>query len=103
MLNSIPGWLGSQLRGDVADIGRRDVPGIGPRMNGNAGRASRDADADGFGDARQVPAARVSQRGDLVHIDAELGQRSSPQLLLHLPGDLRRPRLDFLLIASPLT
>jgi hypothetical protein len=106
------GGMGRERRGDVADILRRDVPGIETWVHGDAGSARGEAHVDRVEDARKPPATRIAQRGHLVDVDGESGnsqprlgtgggrlvtdslRHRSPQLLLHDVDDFLRPRGD---------
>jgi hypothetical protein len=61
--------LCAQEGGDLADVGGRDVPLVGSRMDRDARRAGIDAYLHGFENARDASAARIAQRRDLVHVD----------------------------------
>jgi hypothetical protein len=59
--------------GNFQHVLPRDVPGVGPRMHGDAGRPGVDAHADRFDDRGQPATPRVTQRGDIVDVDRQLG------------------------------
>lgn len=70
-----------------------DMPPILAGMHGDTRRASRDAHLDSFEDARGPTVARITQRGDLIDVDAQpnheaslsLGRRPCQQGLAFLP------------------
>ena len=57
-----------QIRGDLADVGLRDVPGIGTRMNRDAGSPRIDADVHGLEHRRNSASARISDCRDFVDV-----------------------------------
>ena len=63
--------------GYVRHVAGTDVPLIGAGMNGNSMRPGIETDAGGVDDAGDSDGSRVSQRGDFIYVDAELGHRGA--------------------------
>src|SRR5262249_22986922 len=61
-----------QLGGDLTDVCGGDVPAVGAGMNRYSGNPGGHAHANGLEHGRNVAAPRVSERGHLVDIHAQV-------------------------------